>query len=99
MAAPREQGLRADDGIVLRTPLLPLDTLIEWAKEPDLAAQRRHLAALLARPDVEEAIFVASPSLHGAIEKWRTAPDSAAGQRAEHSLVKYLSRMAGRSTP
>src|SRR5690349_25142068 len=99
MAAPRDHGLRADDGIVVRTPLLPLDTLTEWAQEADLAGLRRRLAALLDRADVNEAIFVASPSLHGAIEKWRSSLDSAAGQRAEHALVKYVARMAGRATP
>jgi thiopeptide-type bacteriocin biosynthesis protein len=99
MAGQRDHGLRADEGIVVRTPLLPLATLLEWAAEPDLAGLRRHLTALIDRPEVNEAIFVASPSLHGAIEKWRTAPDSPAGQRAEHALVKYLARMAGRATP
>jgi class I lanthipeptide synthase len=96
---PAEHGLRADPGVVVRTPLLPLDTFGAWASQPDLAGQRRYLAELVARPEVEEAIFVASPSLHGALATWREAPDSAAGQRAEHALVKYVSRMAGRSTP
>ncbi|HTJ43755.1 MAG TPA: lantibiotic dehydratase [Kofleriaceae bacterium] len=99
MAGPRDQGFRADDGIVLRTPLLPLDTLVEWTAAGDVHALRRALASIIDRPDVREALFVASPSLSGAIEKWRTAPDSPAGQRVESSLCKYVARMAGRSTP
>ncbi len=99
MGGSRDHGLRADEGIVVRTPLLPFETLVEWANEPDVAGLRRRLGALLDRPEVNEAIFVASPSLHGAIAKWRAAPESPAGQRAEHALVKYVARMAGRATP
>jgi thiopeptide-type bacteriocin biosynthesis protein len=99
MASPRDQGFRANDGVVLRTPLLPMDDLVGWAAAGDVAALRRHLSALIDRPEVREALFVASPSLSGAIEKWRTAPDSPAGLRAESSLCKYVARMAGRSTP
>ncbi len=87
--------LRAD-GVVVRTPLLPVTTLLEWAAAPD---PRAFLAELLARPDVHEAIFVASPGLHQTIAKWRTAPTSPAGRRAELALVKYVARMAARATP
>ena len=79
---------------MLRTPLLPIDTLVAWQ-----AAPVEHLAALLAVPEIDAAIFVASPSLHAAIATWRERPQSAAGQRAQHALVKYVGRMAARSTP
>jgi thiopeptide-type bacteriocin biosynthesis protein len=99
MASPRDQGFRANDGIVLRTPLLPMNELVGWAAATDIPSLRRYLSALIDRPEVREALFVASPSLSGAIDKWRTAPDSPAGLRAESSLCKYVARMAGRSTP
>src|SRR5262245_31520075 len=99
MGSPRDHGLRANDGIVLRTPLLPMTDLVEWASAPDVPALRQRLVALIDRPEVREALFVASPSLHGAIAKWREAPDSPAGLRVETSLCKYIARMAGRSTP
>ncbi len=87
---------RAGEGVVVRTPLLPLSTLADWTAAAD---PRSFLAALLLRPEVNEAIFIASPSLHGAIRKWREQPDSTASQRAERSLCKYIARMSGRSTP
>lgn len=92
------EGLAADEGIVLRTPLLPFQTLLEWATL-DPARGRAFLVDLVQRPEIREAIFVASPSLHEALGRWLTEPDSAAGQRAEISLTKYLARMAGRATP
>ncbi|HKE16085.1 MAG TPA: lantibiotic dehydratase [Kofleriaceae bacterium] len=97
--ASRAHDIRAGDGIVVRTPLLPVDVLLDWPIGADIDEQRRYLADLVARPDVSEAIFVASPGLHGAIDRWRAAPDSEAGQRAEHALVKYAARMSWRTTP
>jgi lantibiotic biosynthesis protein len=92
----RDASFRAGEGIVLRTPLLPMATLTSWADAPD---RRAYLAQLIDQPAIREAMFVASPSLYGAIDKWRVAPDSPAGQRVERSLVKYVARMACRSTP
>ncbi|MBZ0238363.1 MAG: lantibiotic dehydratase family protein, partial [Deltaproteobacteria bacterium] len=97
MAAPK--GIRAGDGIVLRTPLLPLTELPVWAAGGDEAAARRYLLDLITRPEVNEAIYVASPSLHAALESWRSAPTSAAGQRIEPAVAKYVARMMGRATP
>ncbi len=74
--------------------MLPIGELVAWKDDP-----RGRLAALLALPEVDEALFVASPSLHAAIATWREKPDSAAGQRAEHALVKYVARMTARATP
>jgi lantibiotic biosynthesis protein len=99
MAGPRDLGLRADAGFMLRTPLLPFATLLDWAAAADVAAARRFLVDLLAQPAVDEAIFVASPSLHGSLDRWRRDPDSPAGQRTETAIVKYVARMAARATP
>ncbi len=95
-SSARDANLRAGDGIMLRTPLLPLATLTDWAAAAD---RRAYLVALLDQPAIREAMYVASPSLYGALDKWRTAPDSPAGQRVERSLVKYVARMACRATP
>ncbi len=97
MARGHDHDWRADAGVCVRTPLLPLTTLLEWSG--DASAARAYLASVLALPEVDEALFVASPSLHGAIASWRDKPGSAAGQRLETSLVKYVARMAGRATP
>jgi lantibiotic biosynthesis protein len=65
----------------------------------DRAVLRTRLVALVARPEVREAIFVASPGLESSIDAWLTAPDSEAGQKTERSLVRYIARMAARPTP
>ncbi|HEX9669189.1 MAG TPA: lantibiotic dehydratase [Thermoanaerobaculia bacterium] len=100
---------------MLRTPLLPFDTLLEWSEglaapraapadlaaaiEADRALLRRRLAALIARPEIGEALFLASPSLHEALESWRRDPDGKKGRRCEAALVRYVVRMAARATP
>ena len=103
--------------IVLRSPLLPVETLSDWSNglgarlawergeplEPALAGDRAllrsRLTALLARPELREAIFVASPSLDDAILHWQRDPEGDKGERAERALVRYLGRMATRPTP
>lgn len=65
----------------------------------DRRVLRERLAALLARPEVEEALFIASPSLFEALDLWRKDPDGKKGLRAERALVRYLLRMASRATP
>ena len=69
------------------------------ALEADRATLRARLRALVARPAVREAIFVASPNLEASIDAWIAAPTSEAGEKTERSLVRYLSRMAVRPTP
>ncbi|MCX5746857.1 MAG: lantibiotic dehydratase [Proteobacteria bacterium] len=97
MPVTRAPSLLVGDGFVLRTPALPM-TFAAWAAG-GVDGARAYVTRLLALPEVREALFVASPSLHAAIDGWRDAPTSAAGQRVERSLVKYLARMMGRSTP
>jgi hypothetical protein len=48
---------------------------------------------------VREAVFVASPSLSAALERWARDPAAPASRGAERALVKYVARMAGRATP
>src|SRR4051812_14556409 len=72
---------------------------IAAALEADRAVLRARLAELVARPEVREAIFVASPVLEASIDAWLASPTSEAGGKAERSLVRYLSRMAARPTP
>ncbi len=60
---------------------------------------RERLRYFVARPDVLEALFVASPDLVASIPRWISAPDSEKGQRTELALVRYFSRMCHRPTP
>src|SRR5438105_14202335 len=71
--------------------------------DPALAADRDLLRARLreaiSRPEVRDALFIASPDLDSAIDLWIREPESEKGQRAERALVRYYQRMAARATP
>src|SRR5512140_3064006 len=69
------------------------------AIDGDRAVLRARLAAIIARPEIREAIFLASPVLEASIDAWLTDPTSESGQKTERSLVRYVSRMAARPTP
>jgi len=60
---------------------------------------RTRLRDLCSRPEVREALFLASPSLFDGLESWIKEPDGKKGQRAERALVRYLCRMTTRATP
>jgi thiopeptide-type bacteriocin biosynthesis protein len=60
---------------------------------------RRRLRDLLERPEIGEALFLASPDLLGSLERWRRDPEDKKGQRSEHGIVRYLLRMGSRPTP
>lgn len=68
-----------------------------------LAADRARLRASyrlwLDDPIVREAIFVASPDLHRALDQWRADPDAPRAQPVERAITRYLTRMASRPTP
>lgn len=65
----------------------------------DVELQRRRLREIVSRPEIREALFLASPDLDQAIESWLREPEGDKGRRAERALVKYVSRMASRATP
>src|SRR3954454_14081816 len=79
------------DFVVLRTPLLPFEALE--------GLRRDGLKARVARPDIAEAIFLASPDLAESVAQWQREPDSKKGRRTEQGLVRYFLRMATRPTP
>ncbi|MCU1228613.1 MAG: Lanthionine biosynthesis protein LanB [Acidobacteria bacterium] len=101
--------------IVMRTPLLPRETLDAWthglrassaddaalddALLHDRALLRERLQAMLGRPEVADAIFLASPAIMDSIEAWQREPDSKKGRRTEQGLVRYFLRMVTRPTP
>lgn len=72
---------------------------LEKALAADRERLRARLSVLAERPEVLEAVFLASPSLHESLSLWRAQPDSKKGQRAERALVRYFYRMAARATP
>lgn len=69
------------------------------AVDRDRELLRTRLRRLAERPEVREALFLASPSLVEGLARWRRAPDDKKGRRAEDALVRYLTRMSSRPTP
>jgi thiopeptide-type bacteriocin biosynthesis protein len=72
---------------------------LEAALGRDGARLRARLLALVARPELRDALFVASPSLDEALEVWQKEPDSKQGRKLEPAVVSYVSRAAARATP
>ena len=72
---------------------------IEIAWDEDRRVLRERLRRLIERPDISQALFIASPSLHAGIEYWRSDPLSKKGLQAERALVRYFTRMCTRATP
>ena len=72
---------------------------LEAALERDRSRLRARLLAAVTRPEVREALFVASPSADEALEVWQKEPQSRRGRRLEPVVVAYFSRAAARATP
>ena len=85
--SPSESGSAADEEAVAEA----------WARDRGLLRER--LGGLIERPEIAEAVFLASPDLARSLAYWRRDPEGKKGQRAEQGLVRYLMRMASRSTP
>ncbi len=95
---PFDQFLAWGDGLQAVTALED-PALLETALVADRTRLRERLRALLDRPLVRDALFVASPDLDESREVWIRDPDGERGTRIERAIVRYFSRMAGRATP
>lgn len=110
-SSPSANSVALPTFFVLRAPLLPAMSLSRISSQAETGALDHHewtarraecrlqIEELLSMRLVQEAIFLASPSLTAALPIWREDPDSPKGQKVERSLLKYLCRMSGRSTP
>jgi hypothetical protein len=74
---------------------------LEAALAADRARLQERLRAAWARPDVREAVFLASPHLCEALDRWARKERSNEGDGAKvvRSFVSYFARLAGRATP
>ncbi len=72
---------------------------LEQALARDRALLRARLQSIIERPEVRQALYLASPGLEEALAYWYRDPDSRRGQRVQRALTRYLARMAGRPTP
>lgn len=82
---------------VLRTPLLPFGTVSAAGRTR--AEGRAWLASVLARPEIREAIQIASPRVEAGIDRWLADPAGDEARRLEPVLMSYVLRAAGRATP
>src|SRR5262249_46262155 len=60
---------------------------------------RIRLREIVARPEVREAIFLASSGLEASLGAWERDPEGRRGQQIERALFSYVARMAGRPAP
>ncbi len=113
--AARARDFAPSELVVLRTPMLPFEEIESWsaglsapasdggalagALAHDRELLRERLRALVERPEVAEALFLASPDLSQSLAHWLREPESKKGQRTEQGLVRYFLRMASRPTP
>ncbi len=72
---------------------------LDRALERDRSELRRKLRQIIARPEVREALFVASPSLDESLDLWVREPSTERSQKVERTLVRYFTRMCSRPTP
>jgi thiopeptide-type bacteriocin biosynthesis protein len=60
---------------------------------------RERLRQLAERPEVREALWIASPEFAEALAVWKREPETEKGQKIEQSLYRYVARMTSRATP
>jgi thiopeptide-type bacteriocin biosynthesis protein len=75
----------------------PATRSLAW--QADVQVLRARLRELVQRPEIRQALFIASPALDESLEHWVNHPDTKKGIQTERSLVRYFSRLAGRATP
>jgi len=95
---PADELLRWAEGLSAAAATDRPEALAE-ALASDRARLRERLRVIVSRPEVREALFVASPSLDDSLPLWFESPDSERGLKIERSIVRYLQRMAARCTP
>jgi thiopeptide-type bacteriocin biosynthesis protein len=102
-ASTERDRMEAADFFMLRSPNLPLQTLSALASSGNGAESATHarsaLAALLSRPEVLEAVRVASPTLAERVAEWQADPGNDKHRKTEQALMRYIGRMSSRSTP
>src|SRR5215467_933194 len=74
-------------------------TLTQQSWREDVKVLRDRLRKIIDRPEILQALFIASPSLESSIDAWKCAPDTKKGIQTERALVRYFVRMCARPTP
>ncbi|MCB1636776.1 MAG: lantibiotic dehydratase family protein, partial [Xanthomonadales bacterium] len=89
----------AEDYLILRTPLLPIDALLPGGSAPNAELILEGMRQLWQQPLVREAIHLASPALHDRLQQWAFALASKKDHELAGTLYNYLTRMSTRCTP
>lgn len=92
---------------VFRTPLLERSHIDALSKGKDLTEIRQHLQADYQKPELQQALYIASPDLFGQLERWEVLGDlpqpSKKQQKDLNNLdqkfLMFLLRAAYRCTP
>lgn len=94
-----EEKINSFSKYVLRTPLFPINLYKKLTYNYKVSEE--DLIKLCKDPIISEALFLASPSFHGEIEKWTDGyiTDKKKRTKIKHSVLKYISRMSSRCTP
>ena len=94
---PFDELLAWNEG--LEAPASLDNPTLEQALKRDRTRLRTRLLEAVSRPEIREALFIASPHLEEAVDVWVHQPDTDHGRGIERALVRYFVRMAGRATP
>ncbi|WP_156914493.1 lantibiotic dehydratase [Cupriavidus sp. amp6] len=94
----------ADTGFFLmRSPALPWEVLLDWCADlsgpAGAALLRARLREIVARPQVREAIELASPGFSRRMAAWLNGCENKDALAVERVAVRYLQRLASRATP
>jgi hypothetical protein len=84
---------------VLRSPLFPFDFIKELVSGKNITEEQ--ILEVCQKPEVDEAIFLASPDLHAQLhERLKgSLPDKKKVKRLHYALMRYILRMSTRPTP
>lgn len=85
--------------VMIRTPLLPIDNAERLFVPNTNSDTSSTIALMIADPVIQEALAVGSPDLFHAIKYLQRDPTSRKARQAQANLLRYLIRMATRSTP
>ena len=84
---------------VFRKPSLPVDALLRSLDTAAAEGIEPMLRDQYRRPELQEAIYHASPGLHDRLQYWLANPNSSRKEALHATLLKYMIRASTRCTP
>lgn len=93
-----KNSIQPFDFYLLRLPVLAISDVLQLHKQQNLQELTQAIRDFYRKPDVQEAIYLASPELHQETLKWLNT-EGVQDQKLLLTLYKYLLRMSSRCTP